>query len=89
LTNVKIWKEDIYKICPGIPIIIVGNKLELLPKHTKIPIDASAIAKEVNACSYVECSAVAHVVEHLITEIIEVYQHSIANGRFYQNNKFQ
>lgn len=66
------WYPEVQHHCPGVPIILVGTKLDLRDenknyelrdkindkKRTSIPYQSGlALAKEINAVRYIECSA--------------------------------
>lgn len=63
------WTPEVRHFCSEVPIILVGNKLDLrndpetireLSKHNQKPLEpqeSKALADRINAFSYVECSA--------------------------------
>ena len=61
LTNVtKKWILEVRKHCPETPVILVGTKLDMREKYPGQCVDFKQgleVAKQINAYSYVECSA--------------------------------
>ncbi|KAJ8312114.1 LOW QUALITY PROTEIN: hypothetical protein KUTeg_009487 [Tegillarca granosa] len=63
------WTPEVKHFCPNVPIVLVGNKIDLrydpetvkeLSYHNQKPVrteDGKAVAGRINAYSYVECSA--------------------------------
>ncbi|KAK6177769.1 hypothetical protein SNE40_015804 [Patella caerulea] len=63
------WNPEVHHFCPNVPIILVGNKKELrndpatkeeLSKRKLKPVstdEGRAMAEQINAYSYLECSA--------------------------------
>ena len=72
LQNIRLkWEPEVKHFCPTTPIILVGNKKDLRsdPNHIKNlekikqelivePEEAIAVAKQIFAFDYVECSAI-------------------------------
>ncbi|WP_371804351.1 GTP-binding protein [Candidatus Lokiarchaeum ossiferum] len=54
--RIKYWYKDIRKAIPDIPIVIVGNKLDLLEKRQVKEEEGLHLAKELK-CSFLETSA--------------------------------
>lgn len=70
LENVSLkWAPEVKKLCPNVPIVLVGNKKDLrddpdtiqeLAKHRREPVkpeEGQAMAKKIGAICYLECSA--------------------------------
>lgn len=70
LENVQTkWTPEVRHFCPKVPIILVGNKIDLrndpetireLSKYKQKPVrteDGKAMAEMIHASAYVECSA--------------------------------
>jgi small GTP-binding protein len=59
LDNVRTrWMPEIQQHAPGVPIILVGTKLDLREKGTGVEsADAQRLAAEIKAVKYLECSA--------------------------------
>nr|ACO15003.1 Ras-like GTP-binding protein RHO precursor [Caligus clemensi]ACO15642.1 Ras-like GTP-binding protein RHO precursor [Caligus clemensi] len=58
------WSEEVSHFCPGVPIILVGNKLDLRPKETLKKSasfttfeEGKAVAERINAHAFIECSS--------------------------------
>ncbi|CAG9835290.1 unnamed protein product [Diabrotica balteata] len=82
----KIWVPEIRKACPRTPIVIVGLKKDLRndpdcikvleQKHLK-PIsysDGAAVAEQLGAAKYIECSALKHEgVKEVFEEVIRAF----------------
>jgi len=85
------WVPEIQAHCPGVPIILVGTKLDLRNKpeaHTNGVItlkDAEDMAKQINAVTLVECSALTQerlpdVFQQTIRAVINPGSFSPING---------
>lgn len=70
LANVEVqWAKEVKHFCKGVPVILVGNKIDLrgdqsmvasLAKKNQVPVSTEktkAMATKINAYAYVECSA--------------------------------
>ncbi|CAH1985347.1 unnamed protein product [Acanthoscelides obtectus] len=54
------WWPEVKHFLPGIPVILVGNKLDLRRKKGRHPVTESEgmkVARKINAARYMECSA--------------------------------
>ncbi|RKP31186.1 ras-domain-containing protein [Metschnikowia bicuspidata] len=56
LENVKdMWYPEIHHFCPGIPVVLVGTKTDLLPLvEPDLPLQ---VAADIGAIGYIQCSA--------------------------------
>lgn len=59
LNNVRLrWHPEIQHFLPGIPLLLVGCKSDLRLREGCIPYGhCEAVAREIGACAYIECSA--------------------------------
>lgn len=70
LANVEVqWAKEVKHFCKGVPVILVGNKIDLrgdqemidsLAKKEQVPVcteKTKVMANKINAHAYVECSA--------------------------------
>ena len=87
--NIKAkWYPEVSHHCPGVPIVLVGTKLDLkndsetierLKEKKKSPVSTSAgvqLAKEIKAVKYVECSALTQEgLKAVFEEVIRTILH--------------
>jgi len=69
------WVPEITQHCPGVPIILVGTKLDLRNKPDTTGIlslqDAEKMAKQIRAITLIECSALTQ------EKLADVFQQTI------------
>ena len=53
------WIPEIKQYCPKVPLILVGNKIDLRSDNQKSIKyeDGISMANQIGACTYLECSA--------------------------------
>eukprot|EP00823_Brevimastigomonas_motovehiculus_P002696 TRINITY_DN1625_c0_g1_i1.p1 TRINITY_DN1625_c0_g1~~TRINITY_DN1625_c0_g1_i1.p1 ORF type:complete len:238 (-),score=61.46 TRINITY_DN1625_c0_g1_i1:477-1157(-) len=85
------WAAEVEKHCPGVPLILVGlkadlrtdsQKIEELTKQGKALItveQANALAKEIKAAKYMECSALTQ------EGLAEVFAEAIRNAMIFKD----
>jgi len=87
LQNVKSkWAPEVMHYCPGVPVVLVGNKVDLrddketvshLAKMGIKPVthqEGEEVAKEIGAQKYVECSALTQ------ESLVEVFNSAITEA---------
>lgn len=58
LQNVKdIWFPEVNHFCPGVPILLVGTKYDLIDENSFNPDLPIQLAYDINAIGYIQCSA--------------------------------
>jgi len=76
LENLNNWLVEFKKVSKSIPLILVGNKLDLEQERFFNKKDALNLMKSYNFCNYIECSAktgenIESIFELLLFEILD------------------
>ena len=87
------WNPEIKHFCPGVPIIVVGNKADIrddarviseLSRRNRKPVQSQEghdVARQIGARSYMECSAKEN------SGVKEIFQEALKIGLVYQQTR--
>jgi small GTP-binding protein len=70
--NVKVWTSSLFEITGEIPVIVVGNKVDLEDKHEIQKDEILELAKEYNAISFLTSAKTGQNVEKMFYTLGEI-----------------
>jgi small GTP-binding protein len=72
LKSIKVWASSLFEITGKIPLILVGNKVDLENKHEITKDDIAEVAKEYNAISFLTSAKTGQNVEKMFYNLGEM-----------------